>query len=116
MFINGADTKAAQIFTLAHVWLGDTALSDPDLGVRATNTVERWCNLVAAEVLVPLEAFRSHFVAGADLTRDLSYWRVDTGLARSYYWADERRVLREDHPTTLTTRRNLTYSVRGGNR
>ena len=82
VFVNGADTKAAQIFTLAHelahVWLGETALSDADLAVEATNTVEGWCNSVAAETLVPLEAIRSDYAAGADLTEEIQR------LARRY--------------------------------
>lgn len=75
IFVNGADTKAAQIFTLAHelvhIASGETALSDADLASRATNEVERWCNHVAAEVLVPLAEVQRAFDRDLPLTDEL---------------------------------------------
>lgn len=71
VFINGADTKAAQMFTLAHelahIWLGRSALSDVGPASAPSNNVESWCNRVAAELLVPLSVLRDEYQRGADL-------------------------------------------------
>lgn len=86
VFVNGADSKAAQVFTLAHelahLWLGETALSDLDPQSIRNNAVERWCNQVAAEVLVPMAEFRQRFDQRADLRAQLrplaEHFRVST--------------------------------------
>lgn len=71
VFINGSDTKAAQMFTLAHelahIWLGQSALSDVGPVTVPSNDVEIWCNQVAAELLVPLAVLREEYSKGEDL-------------------------------------------------
>jgi Zn-dependent peptidase ImmA (M78 family) len=57
VFVNGADGKAAQMFTLAHelahVFFGSSAAFDLRQMLPAADQTERACNLVAAEFLVP---------------------------------------------------------------
>lgn len=78
IFVNGADAKAAQMFTLAHevahIALDETGLSDS--GVRGAPGLdygtERWCNRLAAEFLVPLSRIRSAYDPREETDRSLS--------------------------------------------
>ena len=76
VFINGADSKAAQMFTLAHelvhIWLGQSALSDVEARTVPDQQVEGWCNRVAAEILVPLAVLQAEYAPGADLGDELN--------------------------------------------
>ena len=106
VFINGADTKAAQMFTLAHevahLWLGQSGVSNNEAAVTPDHTVERWCNQVAAELLVPSASIQREFVAGAELSAEVNrlarVFKVSTlviirrihdikGLDREEFWS-----------------------------
>lgn len=75
VFINAADSKAAQMFTLAHelvhLWLGESGVSDIEAGRVPRQDVERWCSAVAAELLAPLENMRKAFHADAPLAEEI---------------------------------------------
>ena len=71
VFVNGADIKAAQMFTLAHqiahLWLGESGVSNPQATAMPTGTTERWCSHVAAELLAPADVVRGEFDPHAGL-------------------------------------------------
>lgn len=64
IFINGSDSKSGQMFTLAHeiahLWLNSTGVSNAGAApLSGFSKEEVWCNAVAAELLVPLEALKN---------------------------------------------------------
>ena len=104
VFINGKDTKAAQMFTLAHelahIWLGETALSDVGPITMPSNKVEVWCNQVAAELLVPLSALQEAHDSFKSLREVLDH------LAR-WFKVSTLVILRRLHDAGKLTREEL---------
>ncbi len=104
VFINGADTKAAQMFTLAHelahVWLGQSAVSDMDASHVPDHEIERWCNQVAAELLVPLAALQREYDVRDDLNAAIQY------LTR-YFKVSSLVILRRLHDLGALTRKQM---------
>lgn len=113
VFINGADTKAAQMFTLAHelahIWLGQSAVSDAQALLVPEHQVERWCNNVAAELLVPLAVLKQHYDRSLNLRASLDHlarrFKVSTlvilrrvhdagALTREEFWREYEKELK----------------------
>jgi Zn-dependent peptidase ImmA (M78 family) len=133
VFINGADTKAGQMFTLAHelahVWLGESGVSDSQASKVPEHVVERWCNQVAAELLVPIALLRKEYrretPLQVEMQRLAAYFKVSSlvilrrihdagGLPRERMWneykAELERILAR--PRTSGGNFYLTHAVR----
>jgi Zn-dependent peptidase ImmA (M78 family) len=71
MFINAADGKAAQMFTivheLAHIWVGQSAGFDFKQMLPANDPVEQLCDKIAAEFLVPAGMFEKAWAEKPDV-------------------------------------------------
>lgn len=128
IFVNGADTKAAQIFTLihelAHIWLGGSALSDAAMASRGGVTEELWCNQVAAEVLVPLSALRSDYrgqPTQQEVGRLARRYKVSTLVilkrlfdAKYLSWDDYQQLYEAERDAVIVHAKNR-RGERGGN-
>ena len=101
VFINGSDTKSAQMFTLAHelahLWLGSSGVSNAEaLNVSGQDT-ERWCNRVAAELLVPINLLQAEYSEGVRLSDEINR------LARRFK-VSTLVILRRIHDARFLTR------------
>ena len=84
IFVNAADAAAAQLFTLAHevahIWIGQSALDD--VTIITDQPLERFCNQVAAEVLVPMAELKPEW-SGLDVF-DKSYLNELSRLSKKF--------------------------------
>jgi len=80
MFVNNADGKAAQLFTmvheLAHIWTGHSTGFDFRQLLPANDPTEILCDKVAAEFLVPEVSFSRIWSERADIAYIAKYFKV----------------------------------------
>jgi len=117
VFINARDAKGAKIFTLAHelahIWLGESGVSNPDPRKRSTeemNRVEQFCNKVASEVLVPSEGLSQTWIAKQSINQNVNrlvrIYRVSKYVvARQAYELD--RITRPEYFDYLEQHKKL---------
>lgn len=83
VFINGRDAEVATVFTLAHelahIWLGESGVSD--VFSREARGLERLCNQVAANLLVPRDAFLAVWKEQRDVVAAAAHFRVSRFVA-----------------------------------
>tara|TARA_R110000751_G_scaffold12457_4_gene42772 strand:+ start:94 stop:1221 length:1128 start_codon:yes stop_codon:yes gene_type:complete len=80
MFINNADSKSAQMFTivheLAHIWTGHSAGFDFRKLQPADDPIEILCDQVAAEFLVPENAFNKKWNLNPNIRSASRFFKV----------------------------------------
>lgn len=80
MFVNNADGKAAQMFTiaheLAHIWTGFSAGFDFRKLQPANDPIEKFCDQIAAELLVPKTEFNKVWSSSPSIKVTARYFKV----------------------------------------
>lgn len=70
IFINSKDSVAARSFTLmhelAHIAIAEDGVSNTNSYDKNSNAVEKWCDKVAAEILVPEDKFKQKYQHNLD--------------------------------------------------
>lgn len=130
--INDQDSKLAWSFTLihelAHLWLGQTGVS----GARAEETIEKFCNDVASELLLPVAELAllrvsdktdfetiqdriSDFASGRNLSRSMvAYKLYRRRTIDQETWQRLSMVFREQWLQGRTDRRERARALEGG--
>jgi Zn-dependent peptidase ImmA (M78 family)/DNA-binding XRE family transcriptional regulator len=100
IFLNNADSNAAQAFTLAHelahIWIGQGGISDADVTIsgEGPGDVEAFCNEVAGELLLPWaalsERWRQRSTAFDDWSSQIAReFHVSTVMVARQLWQHE---------------------------
>jgi len=100
VFVNNADSNAAQAFTLAHelahIWIGQGGISDADVTIsgEGPGDVEAFCNEVAGELLLPWavlsERWRQRRTAFEDWSSQIAReFHVSTVMVARQLWQHE---------------------------
>jgi Zn-dependent peptidase ImmA (M78 family) len=80
MFVNNADSKSAQMFTivheLAHIWTGHSAGFDFRKLQPADDPIEKLCDQIAAEFLVPKIALNEIWIGISELSKYSRHFKV----------------------------------------
>jgi Zn-dependent peptidase ImmA (M78 family) len=80
MFVNNSDGKAAQMFTivheLAHIWTGHSAGFDFRKLEPANDPIERLCDKIAAEFLVPEVTFNEVWNSNPNIKNAARFFKV----------------------------------------
>ncbi len=86
IFLNSADARSAQVFTLAHelghIWIGESGISDLDFLSKHEEDIEKYCNSVAAEMLLPEEELKKLWDHSKQVIENCK------NIARKYYVSD----------------------------
>ena len=121
IFINSNDYVTATIFTfaheLAHIWLGESGitLSDEEGDTEGLD-IERFCNQVAAEVLVPKDQFDAAWnpqPVGAQIDRLVRKFRVSSIVILRRALDTERISQNEFFTQLAIERQNMAPRARG---
>ncbi|MEF3083192.1 ImmA/IrrE family metallo-endopeptidase [Luteimonas sp. SMYT11W] len=120
VFVNGKDAEVAAVFTLvhelAHIWLGVSGVSD--VSPKNNSNIERICNAIAGEILVPMADFEKRWEKqGEEVTALAKHYRVsrlviarralDRGFVDQAFYERvlhaSKAVKRDGAPTALIT-------------
>lgn len=122
IFINNADSNAAQVFTLAHelghIWIGQGGISDADLTVsgQGPRDIEEFCNQVAADLLLPWAQISERWRERGEametwISQVAREFHVSTVMVARQLW--QHRAIEREHFFEFYDREKENWRARG---